>query len=165
MKFLMLAALFLFPVVHAGIYLDLHRDSYEVLINSPNCSAQEKKYWSIRYETIILKDKLLHLLQGYKASSKKKEEEIERVVHEIDQRSECLYKLKKEIIRRNPDYMHIFNIYTYWEEYDFEDILFKTKGWFQIKGPLYYSIVIYTTINTTYDMDEVNETKRFWPAM
>lgn len=150
MKLLMLATLFFSSVVHAGVYLDLHADSYEVLLNSVNCNVQEKKYWGIRYEQLVLKDKLLHLLKEYDTSAKNKIEEIERVVYEIDQKDVYLDKLSDEIIDRNPDFVYLLMSSSYREDYDFENILFKIKGWNQISGKLYYRIIRHTTINTTY---------------
>lgn len=150
MKLVITATLFLLPVVHADVYLDLHGDSYEALLYSVNYDVQEKKYWCIRYEQVVLKDKLLQLLKEYNESSKKKTEEIERVVHQIDQKDEYLIKLADEIINRNPNFMYLLMSFSYREDYDFENILFKTKGWKQISGKLYYRIIRYTTINTTY---------------
>lgn len=155
--------LLLLPALYAGEYFELHRDAYEVILNSDNFTQKEKQAFQMQYEKLILKDELLMALRKNPAQqgNNDKVAAIEQLVGKINHKRNQQYLFLSDMRKENNDdvfsllCLELLFVFSSAEKMDFESYLSKIRNWdSEKKRGLYFNIMRHTTV---YQLDITQE--------
>ncbi len=155
MKIILPVVLLLLPASYAGEYFELHRDAYEVVLNSNNFTPHEKRLFQIQYEILVLKDELLMelktILQPH--GSDAKVSTVGQLVDKISQKRHQMYLFLFDMQKKSNEGMFsphcagVLSEFELAEAIDFESCL-SNMSYRNSAGlrKFYYDIMRHTTI-------------------